>query len=114
MTSSGSQATGSQLTLVDLPELSRASTNTLPLATKVLHFTEDDITSTKISVSGDPSTHYVVYSGGQATRVVRVADGAPVRVGGIQRRILLPDLLTVGDFEMRLNQWLRMPLLYSM
>ncbi|GJE88153.1 hypothetical protein PsYK624_042360 [Phanerochaete sordida] len=106
----------SQVTLVDIPELRRATASTLPFASKILHFTDNDIHNTKITIAGQPSTHYVVHSDGQATatRVTRITDGCdPVKVGGIQRRSLLPDLLTVGDFEMKLGQWLKMPLLYS-
>lgn len=107
----------SQLTLVDLPELTQTGSSVSPSVSTVLRLTRDCAHNTTITVSGQPFMRYIVHSDKLATttHVTRVTDGRdPVAVGSIQRRNLLPDRLTVGGADTKLSNWLKMPALSTL
>jgi hypothetical protein len=96
----------SQLTLV-APSLIQ------PLAEGylALHFSNDTVNNTTISLPGEPTRCYIVESNSSntSTKIYYVDDwSARHLVAHLERKDILPDRITLKDGpSMRLNKWLR-------
>ena len=80
-----------------------------------LEFAKDSVHNTSITaLCMGKSMRYEVISDPRAatTHLTKsVGGGAPIEVGAIQRHAFAPDTVQIGDVKVRINKWLKTPLL---